>query len=57
VDTVDLERADFIAKYFKVEWPSRSIYHAMINTAIGDEAVVHMILDFMKTLDEIVARH
>ena len=29
----------------------RAIYHAMINTAIGDEAVVHMILDFMKTLD------
>jgi hypothetical protein len=23
----------------------------MINTAIGDEAVVHMILDFMKTID------
>jgi cytidylate kinase len=51
VDTVDLERADFIAKYFKVEWPSRSVYHAMINTAIGDQAVVHMILDFVKTVD------
>jgi cytidylate kinase len=50
VDTVDLERADFIAKYFKVEWPSRWVYHTMINTAIGDEAVVHMILDFMKTV-------
>jgi hypothetical protein len=23
----------------------------MINTAIGDEAVVHLILDFMKTVD------
>jgi len=23
----------------------------MINTTIGDEAVVHMILDFMKTFD------
>jgi cytidylate kinase len=51
VDTVDLERADFIAKYFKVEWPSRSVYHAMINTAIGDQAVVHVILDFVKTVD------
>ena len=51
VDTIDLERADFIEKYFKVEWPSRSIYHAMINTAIGDEAVVEMIVDFMKALD------
>jgi cytidylate kinase len=51
VDTVDQERADFIAKYFKVEWPSRSIYHAMINTEIGDENVVHTIVDLMKTMD------
>jgi cytidylate kinase len=51
VDTVDLERADFIEKYFKVEWPNRSVYHTMINTAIGDETVVQMIMDFMKTLD------
>jgi cytidylate kinase len=51
VDTVDLERADFIQKYFKVEWPSRSIYHAMINTSIGDETVVQTIVDFMKILD------
>ena len=40
VDTIDLERADFIEKYFKVEWPNRSVYHAMVNTAIGDENVV-----------------
>ncbi len=51
VDTVDLERADFIEKYFKVEWPSRSVYHTMINTAIGDENVVHTIVGFIKTLD------
>jgi cytidylate kinase len=51
VDTVDRERVDFIQKYFRVEWPDRAVYHTMINTAIGDEAVVHMILDIMKTLD------
>lgn len=51
VDTVDRERADFIQKFFHVEWPDRAIYHSMINTAIGDEAVVHMILDIMETLD------
>src|SRR6266446_1755811 len=49
VDTVDRERVDFIQKYFRVEWPDRAVYHTMINTAIGDEAVVHMILGFMKT--------
>jgi cytidylate kinase len=51
VDTVDQERADFIQKYFHVEWPDRAIYNTMINTVIGDEAVVRMILEFMKTVD------
>jgi hypothetical protein len=51
VETVDLERANFVEKYFKVEWPSRSVYHTMINTAIGDETVVQTIVDFMRTLD------
>jgi Cytidylate kinase-like family len=49
VDTVDRERADFIQKYFNVEWPDRAIYHTMMNTAIGDEGVVQMILGFMET--------
>jgi len=48
-DSVDRDRADFIKKYFNVEWPDRAIYHAMMNTTIGDEAVVHMILDFTET--------
>jgi len=51
VDTVDRERADFIQKYFHVEWPDRAIYNTMINTVIGDEAVVRLILEFVKTLD------
>lgn len=51
VDSVDRERADFILKYFQVQWPDRDVYHAMFNTAAGDEAVVQMILDLMKTLD------
>jgi cytidylate kinase len=49
VDTVDRERADFIQKYFNAEWPNRPIYHAMINTTIGDEATMQMILKFMET--------
>ncbi len=51
VDSVDQERADFIQKYFHVEWPDRPLYHTMINTAIGDESVIHVILDFIATLD------
>ncbi len=44
VDTVDHDRAAFIEKYFHMEWPNRSIYHAMLNTAAGDEAVIKTIL-------------
>jgi cytidylate kinase len=47
IDTVDNERGDFIKKYFKVEWPDRAIYHAMINTSCGDEATMRMIVNFM----------
>lgn len=56
VDTVDAERADFIAKYFNAEWPNRALYHAMINTAPGDAAVIDAILNLMKTLESIRAR-
>jgi cytidylate kinase len=48
VDTVDQERADFIQKYFNAEWPDRVIYHAMLNTTVGDEATVKMILNLMQ---------
>ena len=52
VDTVDRERADFIQKYFNVEWPDRAIYHAMINTSIGDEAVLQMIAGIMEAYEK-----
>ena len=51
VDSVDRERADFIQKCFNVEWPDRAIYHTMMNTAIGDETVVNVILNFMQSYD------
>ena len=51
VDTVDRERAGFIEKYFHVAWPDRAVYHVMINTAVGDEAVVQTIVNFMKSFD------
>jgi cytidylate kinase len=51
VDSVDGERADYIRKYFKVDWPDRTIYHAMLNTAIGDECVANMILTLVETYE------
>jgi len=51
VDTVDRERADFIQKYFNVEWPDRPVYHSMLNTAIGDECTANMILTLVQTYE------
>lgn len=47
VDTVDEHRAEFIKRYFGVQWPSRHLYHAMLNTGIGEDAVVDTILHLM----------
>jgi cytidylate kinase len=51
VDTVDRERMLFIKHYFGADWPTRSLYHVMINTAIGDENVISTILHTIQTLD------
>jgi cytidylate kinase len=47
VERVDRERAAFIKTYFKAEWPNRPVYHAMLNTATGDSAVIGAMLSFM----------
>jgi len=52
VETVDGERADFIMKYFGKEWPSRSLYHVMVNSRAGNEAVVRHILNAIATHEE-----
>src|SRR2546422_10996885 len=51
VDTVDRERILFIKHYFGADWPTRSLYHVMINTLIGDESVISTILHTMRTLE------
>jgi len=43
--TVDRERADFIKRYFDIEWPGRHRFHLMVNSGMGDETAVQVILD------------
>jgi cytidylate kinase len=50
VDTVDRERMAYVKHYFNADWPTRSLYHMMVNTAVGNEAVVNTILDTMNLL-------
>jgi cytidylate kinase len=51
VDTVDRERAAFVKHYFDADWPTRSLYHVMVNTAVGNEAVVETILHSMRLVE------
>lgn len=44
-ETVDGERADFIKKYFHVDWPGRHCFHLMVNSGVGDDVAVEIILD------------
>jgi cytidylate kinase len=51
ITTIDHERATFIQKYFSKEWPTRDLYHLMINSKVGDEVVVRAIQDEMLDLN------
>jgi len=50
VDSVDSDRAAFVERYFHIEWPNRALYHAMFNTAVGDEIVINEILSLTRSL-------
>jgi CMP/dCMP kinase len=51
VDTIDQNRITFIKHYFNADWPTRCLYHMMINTAIGDENVIATVLNAMHILE------
>lgn len=45
VETVDRDRADFIKRYFDIEWPGRHRFHLMVNSGMGEETAANVILD------------
>ena len=51
VDSVDRERIAYVKHYFNADWPTRSLYHMMINTAVGNEPVIRTILDTMRLVE------
>jgi CMP/dCMP kinase len=51
IDTTDRQRAEFIKTYFNEEWPARRLYQVMINSRIGDEAVVEILLNAISVVD------
>lgn len=43
VDTIDSDRAAFVKKYLKLNWPERQLYNAMFNTESGYSYVAEML--------------
>ncbi len=55
-ETVDQDRAAFIRQYFGVEWPDRQRFDLMINSTMGEEAAVDVILNTIALLPKSAAR-
>ena len=52
IESVDRDRAAFIKQYFSVDWPDRQRFDLMINSTIGEDAVVETILDGVQRLEQ-----
>ncbi len=51
IQSVDGERAAFIRKYYGRTWPQRDLYHLMLNSKIGDDGVIDIMLRGMELLN------
>jgi Cytidylate kinase-like family len=48
VDTIDRDRAAFVKRYLKLNWPERHLYDAMFNTETGDSLVAEMLAHWVQ---------
>jgi cytidylate kinase len=48
---VDRQRVIFVRKYFGMEWPTRELYHMMINSTVGDDVVIDTILNGIHSIE------
>lgn len=51
IETVDRDRAAFVTKFVGKTWPQRDLYHLMVNSVIGDEGVIEIMLHEMQLLN------
>jgi len=50
-ESVDRDRASFIMENFGVKFPTRTFFHLMVNSTMGDEAAVQVILNSLAAID------
>ena len=51
IENVDRQRVIFVRRYFGMEWPTRELYHLMINSMVGDDVVIDTILNQIHSLE------
>ncbi len=51
VDTIDSDRAAFVKRYLKLNWPEYHLYDAMFNTERGDSYVAEMLAHCARQVD------
>jgi cytidylate kinase len=50
VDNVDRDRIAFVKHYFNADWPHRPLYDLMVNTEMGDAAVLDVVSSAMQRM-------
>jgi hypothetical protein len=52
VDTIDSDRAEFVKKYLKLDWPDHHLFHAMLNTEMGESYVAEILARCVQGLSD-----
>ena len=51
IENVDRQRVIFVKRYYGMDWPTRELYHMMVNSKVGDDVVIDAILNEIARLD------
>jgi hypothetical protein len=52
VDTIDEDRRKFVRHHLGQDWPNRHLFHAMLNTNIGDDNTIETILNLLNAANQ-----
>jgi hypothetical protein len=51
IDTTDKARAAFVRQYLGLKWPGSQLFHAMLNTEMGDFCTAAMVIECVKRFE------
>jgi cytidylate kinase len=52
IQTVDTERGAFVKRFHGKTWPQRDLYNLMVNSKMGDDVVIELILNTITRLSQ-----